>query len=68
MDQNIPSWNNVKVNSNGTKPMVFAPGFGCDQSVWHAVAATFEEEYQTILLVCSPIMRKQDIIAQPFIY
>ncbi|ASS72684.1 alpha/beta fold hydrolase [Bacillus atrophaeus] len=49
MNQNILSRNNVKVNGNGTKPMVFAPGFGCDQSVWHAVAATFEEEYQTIL-------------------
>ena len=41
--------NHVKLNGNGTKAMIFAPGFGCDQSVWEQVSPAFEEDYQTIL-------------------
>jgi sigma-B regulation protein RsbQ len=49
MDENILFRNNVKVIGNGTQSMIFAPGFGCDQSVWNEVAKAFEEDYRVIL-------------------
>ncbi|MCR6598063.1 alpha/beta hydrolase [Bacillus halotolerans] len=49
MNQAILTRNHVKVRGNGTTPIVFAPGFGCDPSVWNAVAPAFEDEYQLIL-------------------
>jgi sigma-B regulation protein RsbQ len=49
MEQNILFRNNVKVKGKGTQAMIFAPGFGCDQTVWNAVAKAFEEDYQVIL-------------------
>jgi sigma-B regulation protein RsbQ len=49
MNQKILSRNNVKVIGNGTRSMLFAPGFGCDQSVWKFVAKAFEDDYQVIL-------------------
>ncbi|WP_078592855.1 alpha/beta fold hydrolase [Evansella clarkii] len=41
--------NNVKVKGRGTVPMLFAPGFGCDQNVWNTVAESFEDNYKVIL-------------------
>ena len=41
--------NNVQVRGNGTKPMVFAHGFGCDQNMWRFVSAAFETDYKTVL-------------------
>jgi sigma-B regulation protein RsbQ len=41
--------NNVTVRGNGTQPMVFAHGFGCDQSMWRLVAPAFEEDYKVVL-------------------
>lgn len=49
MSQNILFRNNVKVKGNGVKTMIFAPGFGCDQSVWDLVSENFEDDYQVIL-------------------
>lgn len=49
MNQDILLRNNVKVKGKGTRSMVFAPGFGCDQSVWDSVSKAFEDEYQIIL-------------------
>ncbi len=49
MNQNILSRNNVKVNGNGKQPIIFAPGFGCDQTVWSLVSKSFEKDYQVIL-------------------
>ncbi|MCI3984662.1 alpha/beta hydrolase [Bacillus vallismortis] len=49
MNEAILSRNDVKVKGSGKTSIVFAPGFGCDQSVWNAVAPAFEEEYQVIL-------------------
>ncbi|SDB49959.1 alpha/beta hydrolase fold, partial [Bauldia litoralis] len=40
---------NVNVSGAGSKPMVFAHGFGCDQNMWRFVAPAFEESYKTIL-------------------
>lgn len=49
MDQNILFRNNVKVMGKGTKAMIFAPGFGCDQNMWRFVAPFFEEHYRVVL-------------------
>ncbi|TDH24615.1 alpha/beta hydrolase [Segetibacter sp. 3557_3] len=49
MDASILSRNNVKVSGEGTRPIMFAHGFGCDQNMWRFVAPAFEKDYQVIL-------------------
>ncbi|WP_121610462.1 alpha/beta fold hydrolase [Mesobacillus foraminis] len=49
MNQDIFIRNNIKILGNGTKSMILAPGFGCDQSVWKSVAKMFKNEYRIIL-------------------
>jgi sigma-B regulation protein RsbQ len=41
--------NNVKVSGRGTRPIVFAHGFGCDQNMWRFVAPAFEDDYRVVL-------------------
>jgi len=41
--------NNVNVSGAGDRAMVFAHGFGCDQSMWAEVAAAFERDFRVIL-------------------
>jgi sigma-B regulation protein RsbQ len=41
--------NNVKLQGSGARAMVFAHGFGCDQSMWRHVAPAFEASFQTVL-------------------
>jgi sigma-B regulation protein RsbQ len=41
--------NNVKVSGSGDRVMLFAHGFGCDQSMWRYVAPTFEDRYRVVL-------------------
>ena len=41
--------NNVQVRGSGSKAMVFAHGFGCDQNMWRFVAPEFERDYRTVL-------------------
>jgi sigma-B regulation protein RsbQ len=40
---------NVMEKGAGTRPIVFAHGFGCDQNMWRFVAPAFEAEYRVIL-------------------
>jgi sigma-B regulation protein RsbQ len=40
---------NVKVTGAGSRAMVFAHGFGCDQNMWRLVAPAFEEDFRVIL-------------------
>ena len=49
MTQDVLKRNDVKISGNGTQPMLFAPGFGCDQNMWRFVAPQFEDEYRVIL-------------------
>lgn len=49
MNEAILSRNHVKVKGSGKASIMFAPGFGCDQSVWNAVAPAFEEDHRVIL-------------------
>ena len=41
--------NNVKIFGHGTKPMMFAHGFGCDQNMWRFISPSFENDYKIIL-------------------
>ncbi|MEO5819755.1 MAG: alpha/beta hydrolase [Vicinamibacteraceae bacterium] len=41
--------NNVRVSGLGTRPMVFAHGFGCDQNMWRFMLPAFEATHRVIL-------------------
>lgn len=41
--------NNVRVRGAGSKAMVFAHGFGCDQNMWRHVTPAFEADFRTVL-------------------
>jgi sigma-B regulation protein RsbQ len=41
--------NNVHVSGRGTRPMLFAHGFGCDQHMWRYVTPAFENDYRIVL-------------------
>ncbi|WP_318617401.1 alpha/beta hydrolase [Sporosarcina sp. YIM B06819] len=41
--------NNVRIFGKGTKTIIFAHGFGCDQQVWHKITPAFEEEFQIVV-------------------
>lgn len=40
---------NVKVRGVGERTMMFAHGFGCDQTMWEPVARNFEDEFRVVL-------------------
>lgn len=48
MKKSIITRNNVKVFGNGTQPMVFAHGFGCDQNMWRFVIPAFEKDFKIV--------------------
>jgi sigma-B regulation protein RsbQ len=41
--------NNVHVSGKGTRPMLFAHGFGCDQNMWRLVTPAFRDDYKVVL-------------------
>ncbi len=41
--------NNVNVYGQGSRPMVFAHGFGCDQNMWRLVAPAFANDWRVVL-------------------
>jgi sigma-B regulation protein RsbQ len=41
--------NNVKVCGQGSEPIMFAHGYGCDQNMWRYVAPAFERDYKIVL-------------------
>jgi sigma-B regulation protein RsbQ len=41
--------NNVNIVGSGTKTMLFAHGYGCDQNMWRFVVPAFENEYRIVL-------------------
>ena len=49
MDAGVIERNNVKVSGQGTQPMLFAHGFGCDQHMWRFVAPAFHDDYKVVL-------------------
>ena len=49
MDSSIIARNNVKVFGQGTQPMLFVHGFGCDQNMWRYVTPAFADDYRVVL-------------------
>lgn len=47
--QSVLTRNNVRVRGVGTRPLLFAHGFGCDQNMWRFVAPAFEEHWKVVL-------------------
>lgn len=41
--------NNVQVTGKGEKTLMFAHGFGCNQSMWHSLVARFADDYKIVL-------------------
>src|ERR1700735_919871 len=41
--------NHVQIRGKGSRAMMFAHGFGCDQNMWRFVAPAFQSEFRTIL-------------------
>ena len=39
----------IAVRGRGSQPLLFAHGYGCDQSMWRLVAPAFERDYRVIL-------------------
>lgn len=46
---NIKERNHVTVLGNGEKIIVFAHGFGCDQTVWSRIVPAFEKDFRVVL-------------------
>ncbi|GAC1479491.1 MAG: sigma factor SigB/phosphatase RsbP regulator RsbQ [Gemmatimonadaceae bacterium] len=49
MNPDILARNNVKILGRGTRPMLFAHGFGCDQNMWRFITPAFENDYRLVL-------------------
>jgi sigma-B regulation protein RsbQ len=49
MTMDILARNHVKVFGEGTQPMLFAHGFGCDQNMWRYITPAFERDYRIVL-------------------
>ena len=49
MSTDVRSRNNVTEFGRGTKPMLFAHGFGCDQNMWRFITPAFENDYRIVL-------------------
>src|ERR1700737_2166190 len=41
--------NHVTVTGRGRQPLLFAHGFGCDQTMWRFITPAFDEHYRIIL-------------------
>ena len=41
--------NNVQLSGTGQRAMMFAHGFGCDQTMWEPVDRNFERDFRVIL-------------------
>ena len=45
---NVQRRNNVRLAGNGPATMVFAHGFGCDQTMWRFMAPAYQDRFRTI--------------------
>ncbi|MBB6453124.1 sigma-B regulation protein RsbQ [Salirhabdus euzebyi] len=48
MAKSVLTRNNVTVKGEGEQPIIFASGFGFDQTVWSSVSNSFEQDFQII--------------------
>lgn len=49
MDSAILERNNVTISGDGSRSIVFAHGFGCDQRMWRDVAPALAEDFRVVL-------------------
>jgi sigma-B regulation protein RsbQ len=49
MTTTVAARNNVNIFGQGTQPMLFAHGFGCDQNMWRFITPAFENDFKIIL-------------------
>lgn len=49
MARQVLARHNVNLLGSGTTPMLFAAGFGCDQTMWRFVTPAFTERYRVVL-------------------
>jgi sigma-B regulation protein RsbQ len=49
MSKAISEIHNIHITGKGTQPMLFAHGFGCDQTIWRYVTKPFEDKYKVVL-------------------
>lgn len=42
--------NNITIQGNGSKIMLFVHGFGCDQNMWRFITPSFKDDYKIILI------------------
>ncbi|MFN2431081.1 MAG: alpha/beta fold hydrolase [Cryomorphaceae bacterium] len=49
MTTEVRTKNNVNVLGEGTQPMVFAHGYGCDQNMWRHLVPAFSADYKIVL-------------------
>lgn len=49
MKEKVVSRNNVKTWGTGSRVMLFAHGFGCDQNMWRFVTPAFENDYKIVV-------------------
>src|SRR3954454_371610 len=40
---------NVNISGSGERTIMFAHGFGCDQTMWEPVARNFERDFRVVL-------------------
>jgi sigma-B regulation protein RsbQ len=45
----IQQRNNIHIEGSGTKTMLFAHGFGCDQNMWRFIVPAFANDYRVVL-------------------
>ncbi|WP_252504353.1 alpha/beta fold hydrolase [Sporosarcina sp. Marseille-Q4943] len=50
METNILDRNYVHVSGSGDQTIMFAHGFGCDQTVWNNIMPAFEPDYRVVLI------------------
>ena len=49
MTTDIRTRNNVQVRGEGSRTMLLAHGFGCDQNLWRFITPAFERDYRLVL-------------------
>lgn len=49
MSSPVISRNNVNILGEGSQPMIFAHGFGCDQNMWRFITPAFLKDYKVVL-------------------
>jgi sigma-B regulation protein RsbQ len=48
MATDLTKRNNVTISGSGARPILFAHGFGCNQTMWRFVTPHFEDDYRVI--------------------